>query len=212
MAGMNIQKAVEKYVSESKSVKDCLRAGLVNYSALSRQISKELRIPASGFDAVLVACRRYGDKLRRTSGAERAIRKLLKDSKLEIKNKVGVVVVERDVFFGNVLEVHKEAKRRRELFRVVEGVDAITVITNSAFVPRIREVFRNKIIKISDGLVEVMLRSPEELEEVPGVMAYLFSLFGERGINIVETMSCWTDTIFVVEEKDLENMMGVLRF
>ena len=77
---------------------------------------------------------------------------------------------------------------------------------------RIKELFRNKIIKINKNLVEVTVKSSEELEELPGVMAYLYSLFGEKGINIVETMSCWTDTIFVIEEKDLARVMEMLKF
>ena len=43
-------------------------------------------------------------------------------------------------------------------------------------------------------------------------MGYLYSLFGENGINIIETMSTWTDTLFVIEEKDVGRVMGILRF
>ena len=43
-------------------------------------------------------------------------------------------------------------------------------------------------------------------------MGYLCSLLGENGINIVEEMSCWTDTIFLVQEKDLGRIMELLKF
>ena len=105
-----------------------------------------------------------------------------------------------------------KVKRKNELFRIIEGINAITIITSEEFLERIKELFRNKIIKINKDLVEVTVKSSEELEELPGVMAYLYSLFGEKGINIVETMSCWTDTIFVIEEKDLVAVMDMLRF
>ncbi|MBC8444166.1 hypothetical protein H8D83_01125 [Candidatus Woesearchaeota archaeon] len=209
---MNIQKAVEEYVLGSKSIVDCLKNGLVNYSALSRNISKELKLKEKDFDAVLVACRRYADKLKKKNGFERQIKNLLKNSKLEIKNKVAVAVVEKNIFFNNLIELQKEIKKKDELFRIIEGLNAITIITSEEFVYKLKVLFKNKIININLGMVEVTLKSSEELEEVPGVMAYLYSLFGEKGINIIETMSCWTDTIFVIDEKDLTPVMELLRF
>ena len=209
---MSIQKSVEEYISGSNNIRDCLKKNLVNYSALTRKISKELNFKAKDFDAVLVACRRYGEKIRKKTGYERPIKKLLKNSKLEIKNKVAVAVVEKTIFFNNLADLQKEVKRKNELFRIIEGINAITIITSEEFLERIKELFRNKIIKINKNLVEVTVKSSEELEEIPGVMAYLYSLFGDKGINIVETMSCWTDTIFVIEEKDLSRVMEVLRF
>ncbi|MBU1975463.1 MAG: ACT domain-containing protein [Nanoarchaeota archaeon] len=209
---MNIQRAVEEYLSGSKGTKDCLRTGLINYSALSRQICKEVKIPAKHFDAVLIACRRYGDKLRKKPGAENQVRQILKNSNLEIKNKVAVAVVEKNIFFNNLLSLNKEVKAKNELFRVIEGVNAITVITSQEFLGRVKQTFKNKIIRINENLIEVTVKSSADLENVPGVMAYLYSLFGDKEINIVETMSCWTDTIFVIEEKDLGNVMDVLKF
>ena len=32
-------------------------------------------------------------------------------------------------------------------------------------------------------------------------------LFFTKGINLVKTMSCWTDTIFVIEEKNLARVI-----
>lgn len=209
---MSIQKLVEEYITSSKNIRDCVRNNLVNYSALTRKISKEMKFKDKDFDAVLVACRRYGEKIRKKTGYERPIKNLLKNSKLEIKNKVAVAVVEKNIFFNNLADLQKEIKRKNELFRIIEGINAITIITSDEFLGKIKELFGNKIIKINENLVEVIVKSSEELEELPGVMAYLYSLFGDKGINIVETMSCWTDTIFIIEEKDLAAVMEMLRF
>ena len=65
---------------------------------------------------------------------------------------------------------------------------------------------------MTKGLTLITIKSPEDIETTPGVVSYLYSLFGEHGINIVETMSCWTDTIFVVSEDDFPKAMRVLKF
>ena len=61
-------------------------------------------------------------------------------------------------------------------------------------------------------MAEVTLKSSEDVEKTPGVMAYLSTLLAENGVNIIETMSTWTDTLFVIEEKDIAKVTGLLRF
>ena len=209
---MSITKLAENYISGHPSVKDCLKNGLINYSSLSRQIASELNIDLKkNFDAVLIACRRFKRKLKRGEIHENKILKVLKGSKIEIKNKITAVVLEKDIFFGNLLNLEKEIKKSREIFRVIEGVSAITIITAEEFLPLISRYFKNKIILENRNLAEITIKSPEEIETTPGTYAYLCSMFGENNINIVETLSCWTDTIFLVKEEDIGKAMGLLR-
>jgi len=209
---MNLTKETEKYVLEHPSIKDTLNKGLINYSKLSRQIIKELNLKEKDFDAVLVALRRLEYNLKKKKSFEKQIKDLLKNTKLETKNKMIVCIVEKNIFYNNLLELQKEIKNQKGEMHIVEGVHAITLITSQEFEEIINKYFKNNIIKKSKNLVEIIMRSPESLEDVPGVMGYLYSLFSQYGINIVETMSCWTDTIFVIAEKDLEKTMKILSF
>ena len=58
----------------------------------------------------------------------------------------------------------------------------------------------------------LIIKSPEDMEKVPGVVSYIYSLLGDHGVNVVETMSCWTDTIVVVSEKEIPTAMEFLSF
>ena len=80
------------------------------------------------------------------------------------------------------------------------------------FSKKIKQIFRNKILKENKNLVEVILKSPKQIETTTGVISYLYSLLGENGINIYETLSCWTDTIFLIEEKYLSRVVELLMF
>ncbi len=209
----NITKLTESYILEHPSVKDCLKNGLINYSSLSRQVASELKIDQKkNFDAILIACRRFKRKLKKEETHENKILKILKGSKIEIKNKIIAVVLEKDIFFGNLINLEKEIKKNKEIFRVIEGISAITIITTEEFLDLIKKYFRNKIIIENKNLAEITIKSPKEIETTPGTYAYLCSLFGENNINIVETLSCWTDTIFLVKEEDVGKAMGLLRF
>jgi aspartokinase len=48
----------------------------------------------------------------------------------------------------------------------------------------------------------IVVHSPEELEVTPGVVAFLATLLAEQNVNIIEFISCWTETIMVVDKKD----------
>ena len=58
----------------------------------------------------------------------------------------------------------------------------------------------------------ITIKSPKDLENTPGVNAFVYSKFREHGINIVEQISCWTDTIVVISEEDIAIVMKFLKF
>lgn len=210
---VNITKLTEQYISMHPSVKDCVANGLINYSSLSRQIAKELNLNAKrNFDAILIACRRFKRKLKKEETSEKKILRILKESRIEVKNKAIAVVLGKDIYFENLYKLEKEIKKKNEIIRVVEGIDAITVITIEDYLDLIRKYFRNSIILENKNLAEITIKSPKEIETTPGTYAYLCSLFGENNINIRETLSCWTDTIFLVKEEDVGRAISLLRF
>ncbi len=209
---MNITKITEQYVAEHPFVKDCLKKGLINYSSLTRQICLDLNLDKKNFDAVLIACRRFYKKIKTEATIEKNITEILKNSKIEVKNKITSLVLEKDIIVPNLLGLEQEAKKILETFHIIEGTTSIVIITSNEFAKKVKKVFRNKIIKENTNLAEVILKSPKKIETTSGVISYIYSLLGENNINIFETLSCWTDTIFLVEEKDLSRVMEFLRF
>ena len=51
---------------------------------------------------------------------------------------------------------------------------------------------------------------PQKIMETSGVFSYLASNLSENGVNVVETVSCYTDTIFIVHEKDMIQAYSLL--
>ncbi len=209
---MNITKLTEQYIETHPSIKDCVKKKLINYSKLARQIIKDNSMKSSDFDAVLVAARRYFRKLSKSASAEDRIRSLLSRSRIEIKSKVAVVVIDKHIFTDDLLELERRIKKSRNAFYAIEGTDAITIITAAAFLDDIHSSFKSSIIKVCADLALVVIASPEEIEETPGVFSYLSALLSDKGINILEAMSCWSETLFVVAEQDIARVLEALRF
>ncbi|MCK5636952.1 MAG: hypothetical protein KAH91_05960 [Thermoplasmatales archaeon] len=203
----------KKYLSEHPSVLDCLKKGIINYSKLSRKIAADLDIDKkTSMEAILIACRRYEQKIKDEKILEDKILQVLKKSELEIKNKIIVCIVEKAGYYSRVIALEKKIRKDTDTFYAIEGSKVFTIITSEKHLGNLKLIFGKNIIKISENLVMITIKSPKEMEDTPGVVAYIYSQFARSGINIVETMSCWVDTIFVISEDDIPTVMKFLKF
>lgn len=209
---MSISKITEEYINQNPSIRDALQKGLINYSKLSRQIIKNENLKNKDFDAILVSLTRLENKLKKKKSYQKKIKDLIKLTNLEVKTKVLVCIVEKNTFYKNLIQLQNEIKLKNNYIHLVEGTSAITIITDQIFEEKIKTLFKNKIIKINKDLVQLILKSPSSLEEVPGVVGYLYSLFSDKEINIIETISCWTDTILIIHKNDLNKALNILDF
>jgi hypothetical protein len=209
---MNLTKTAQKYIDSRPSIRDCLKKQLLNYSELSRQIIIDSGLKNSDFDAVVVAVRRYFLKLSKSPAAQHKITGLLSDSRIDIKNKIMAVVIDKNIFTDDLLDLERKIKKSRNAFYAIEGTDAITIITASVFLKEIQKTFRSSIVRIWQDLAIVVIGSSEEIEEIPGVLSYLASLLSDAGVNVLETMSCWSETLFVVSESDISRVLEALKF
>ena len=203
----------ERYILEHPSIKDCLKKGVINYSKLSRKIAQELSLgKKTSMEAILIACRRYAMKLKKEAVSEKEILSILKTSALEIKNKMVVVIVDKAIYMDHLLQIEKKVRKMADTFYALEGTTVFTIIVSERYLDELEQLFKRNIRSVTKNLAMITLKSPEDLEQTMGVVSYLYSLFGEHGVNIVETMSCWTDTIFVVAEEDVPRVMKFLKF
>lgn len=207
---MSVSRITHKYIREHPSVQDCLERGLINYSALAREICDATEV--TSFDAVLVACRRYYQKKRVHVSREQRIIALVKKSKVRVRNKIAVATIEKNKGLEKALEIQNSVKKEKGDFNLIEGEDVFTIITNVEYLPLIKKVFTTSVVKSSTGLAQITLLFGENLEMTPGVLSFIYKMFAEYDINIREEMSCWKDVMVVIDEKDVAKVMQMLNF
>ena len=198
------------YIDAHPSVKDCVSKGLINYSSLARMIMKDLDLDNE--EAVMIACRRYAGKLGVTTDHEMSILKILKDSRLEMRTKTCIVTAKNDwTVLHKMDNLFKDLWNEDSIMQIVQSASAVTIIADKMLKERILDtVSRFNIIKIRENLVEITVKSPEKIVETSGVISYLITNLSDAGINIEETVSCHTDTVFIVSESDMINAYSVL--
>lgn len=206
-----VTEITEKYIQEHRSIKECLKKGLINYSALSRLITKDLELGrGTSKEAILVASRRYKDKIRQASYDDKILA-LFKNSNIEIKNNIAVFTIDKNIYPDSLIEIEKEIKNNNELFVAIEGVKSITIIVQKKNKEIIGKKFKNNILHKKDDLTLITMTS-DGIWEVPGAVNYISGLFFENEVNIEEFMSCHDDTLIVIDSKDIEKAMRFLKF
>ena len=204
-------KITEQYISEHRSIKECLKKGLINYSALARLIAEDLELPKSKKkEALLVAARRYKDKIKIAS-YDNKILELFKKSNIEIKNNIVFFTINKNVYPESLIDIERLIKKRNELFFSIEGTNSITLIFQKNNKELILNKFRNYIFEKNEDLSLITI-TVGGIGQVPGAVNYISGLFFENGINMEEFISCYDDTIILVKSQDIEKTMTFLKF
>ncbi len=204
-----VAEVTRKYIDRHPSIRDCISKDIVNYSSLARLIMSETGVKHE--EAVLAASRRYAAKLSKTDN-EGAIMDVFEQSRLELKTRICIVVAKNDwIVLKNLEGVVKEILSEKSIMQVMQSANGITVVSEDKHLPTItRAIGQDYIISIKQNLAEITVKSPPRIEETPGAFVYIMSMLSEQGINLLEAMSCYTDTIFVVSREDMMRAFDIL--
>jgi aspartokinase len=192
---MTIAQSVRSHLQNKPYLLEALEKGIVNLSELSRQIQEELKI--GNTSAVKAALRRFSEELQKhKQKREEKVLQVLKRSAIAVYDRKAVTITTKEINTKTGMKV--------------DLLDKYIYLLDRADLPR----RFNALVK-HDNCTMIVMHSPEELEDTPGVVAFLTTLLAEQNVNIIEFISCWTETIIVVEKKDsikayevLSNLVG----
>jgi hypothetical protein len=192
---MTIAQEVRIYLRNKPYLLEALEKGIVNLSELSRQIQTELKMKNT--TATKAALRRFTEELQRhKQKREEKVLELLKRSSIVVYDRKSVIITAKEMAFKDGLKV--------------DLPDRYVYLLDRADLPE-----RISTLVKHDNCTMLVVNSPEELEATVGVVSFLTTLLAEASVNIVEFISCWTQTIIVVEKKDslktyeaLTNLVG----
>jgi hypothetical protein len=179
---MTIAKTVRKHLRNKPYLLEALEKGIVNLSKLSRQIQMELNIKNTS--AVKAALRRFGEELQKNKQKrEEKVLEVLQKSALVVYDRKSVLITSNEINIENGMKVDLPDKY-------------VYLLDKKDMPKRV-----NALVK-HENCTMIVMHSPEELEATPGVIAFLTTLLSEQNVNVIEFISCWTETIIVVEKKD----------
>jgi aspartokinase len=176
----SIAQKVRETIQMRPSLLDALNMKIVNYSALARYLQEE--IGEGSLEAVKAAIIRVADEISSNrSLREQAVLSILKDSKVRLQDKIGVVISPIRLDIPHLVTAHL--------------TDQYVYIVDQT-------IMKNKLpekVHFQKNLVALILLSPPVVEETPGFVAFITQLLASHNINIVEFISCSTNTIIILD-------------
>ncbi|MCX8150368.1 MAG: ACT domain-containing protein [Candidatus Bathyarchaeota archaeon] len=177
-----IAQNVRNYLRNKPYLLEALEKGIVNLSELSRQIQKELK--TNNITAIKAALRRFGEELQKhRQKREEKVLQILKRSSIAVYDRKAVIITTKEVNTKSGMKVDLPGK-------------FVYLLDRADLPERISTLVKH------DNCTMIVINSPEELEATPGVVAFLTTLLAEQNVNIVEFISCWTETVIVVDKQD----------
>jgi aspartokinase len=192
---MSVAQNVRNYLRNKPYLLEALEKGIVNLSELARQIQKELETEDPS--AIKAALRRYSEELQKhKQKREEKVLHLLHRSSIAVYDRKSVIIT------GKELNMETGMK--------VDLLDKFVYLLDRNELPE-----RVAALVKHENCTMIVVHSPKELEATPGVVSFIATLLAEQNVNIVEFISCWTETIIVIEKKDslkvyetLSNLVG----
>lgn len=188
----SVAQLVRETIQKRPSLLDALKMQIVNYSALARMLQAE--IGEGSLEAVKAAIIRVSDEMETEIGLqEERILSILRESVVRLQDKIAVII-------------------SPEMLDIPYLVTAY--LTDSYVYVVDQTKLRNELpdyAQVTSNLVALILISPPRVEETPGFVALITGLLASREINIVEFISCSTNTIIVLDGGDALNAFSLLQ-
>lgn len=203
---LSISKAVREVVEEYPALHFYLSRKLINYTSLAREIKPKVteRVGREvNLQSIVTALRRLNPEKR-----EERLREILSQSEISLVYDLCLVTSSLTPETPRkVLEIHN----RLEDYILLQGLAFITVITKEQHFDFLQTLFGEEILAKAKALAGVVVKSPEEIATTPGVISRLTSVISAEGINIVEMLSSYSETFFVVAERDALKCINAIR-
>jgi aspartokinase len=179
----SVAQLVRETIQMRPSLLDALNMKIVNYSALARLLQDEMG--EGSLEAVKAAVIRVADEISQDRGLrEEAVLGILKESKVRLQDKIAVVISSIRLEIPHIVT----ARLTDQYVYIVDQTTMKQRLPDQA--------------KVESNQVALILLSPPRVEITPGFVAFITQLLASRNLNIVEFISCSTNTIIILSPRD----------
>ncbi|MBS7646854.1 MAG: hypothetical protein QXD34_00610 [Candidatus Bathyarchaeia archaeon] len=209
---MSISRIVQELIDKDISIQHALEKGYGNYSAIARMLKpmvEEILNRKVKLGSIITAVKRAGTAYKLTYYNDAT--SVIADSTINLRT--DVVKISAEKTRRNIETVRKILAEftRDEYIQIIDGMRTITMLLDQKLMERIRSNFPlENIIEEKSNLVAIIITSPQKIIETPGCITSFYNTISRMHINIEETLSCSTETIIVLQLKDVGKALSAL--
>lgn len=203
-----ISELVRRALAKYPQLGEYMERGIINTRALARAILPEVRREHGGevkLQSMVTAVRRFPASKGRPE--REGLPRILSGSDVNLRYDVGAVTV--GLNSGTLAKV-KGLPALGGLI-MIQGIETLTVVAEEERLNDLEDLFAGDVIEMKRSLASIVVKSPREITQTAGVIAHLANVLALERINIVEMMSSYTETCFVVEEERALRCVEIIR-
>lgn len=212
---ITIPSAVESVIKKKPFLESALIEGIVNLSALSRQIKPEIeRILGKPVNdgAIIMALNRLVPNLELVSTMK--FKKVVENMGDIIvrSNLADFAFSNSKTLFTRQAKLLELVKGRGDIFCTFsQGISETTLVVSSSIIPLVEEIYHDEtLISKKLSLSSITVKLPEDNSIYPGVYYYIFKKLAWDNINITEVISTTNEFTVVVNDADIHRAFSIL--
>ena len=210
---ISVPDAVREIITRNRSIYDCVKMDLINYTALAVKIQKDVETHVGGpvnLNTIVVAIKRFADSFEKKDEVQNE--SVLKNARLSLTDGVADVrfstndfeMGEAEDLMNRFMQIDPDYEffRLTDSFRILtEDVDDVRKLLASF--PNQKNFFQTGLAKISIHISDAQNRSD--------VVSYVSEILHDSGIELVNAYFGQEDIIIILHEKDAARAYQILR-
>lgn len=209
---MSVPEVVREIITRNRSVYDCMKMDLINYTALAVKIQPEIeRILGNSvnLNTIVVAIKRYADSFEIKEEVKEE--PVLKNARLALTD--GIMDVKFSIKDSNqidpmaILDKFSKITNNYEFFRMSDSFRFLTEDMED-----IRQIFGNVSDKedmFSTGLAKIKITIPNSQNQSDAV-SYVAEVLHANGIELVNAFFSQDNIVIILNEKDASRAYEIL--
>ncbi len=209
---MSVPEVVREIITRNRSIYDCMKMDIVNYTALAVKlqpdVEKQLGSPVN-LNTIVVAIKRYADSFEekeqiREESVLKNARLSLTDGILDIK--LSSQDIGEDPF--ELLNKFSKVTNDYEFFRLADSFRFLTEDIDD--IRKLFSTFPNVDNLVSSGLAKIKITIPPE-QNRSDIVSYVAEKLHANGIELVNAYFSQDNIIVILNERDASRAYEILR-
>lgn len=209
---MSVPEVVREIISRNRSIFDCMKMDLINYTALAVKIQPDVeRVLGNSvnLNTIVVAIKRYADSFEVKDEVEE--NSVLKNARLALTD--GIIDIKFSVNDSQgvdpltILDKFSKITSNYDFFRSSDSFRFLTEDLDS--IRRIFESLPNQDNIFSTGLAKIRISIPPNKNQ-SDVVSYVAEVLHDNGIDLVNAFFSQDSIIIILNEKDASRAYDIL--
>ena len=213
MSNVSVPEVVREIITRNRSIYDCMKMDLINYTALAVKIQPEVERHLGNsvnLNTIVVAIKRYADSFEQKEQVKEE--SVLKDARLSLTDGIlDIKISARDLGNQNAASLLDQFSKITSDYEFFRLADTFRVLTEDvADIRRIFESFPEREDLFHSGLAKIKISVPQEHNR-SDVVSYVAEVLHRNGIELVNAFFSQDSIIIILNEKDASRAYEILR-